>query len=88
MTPLNPIVQLLFVDGWLFFSQGFIHNIYKNCPSIEYLSLAFSSSKKHFTEFEKLLKVCQNLKSLLLVILNSNIDEVKTDEEIGEDKAR
>src|SRR5438034_11241454 len=47
-----------------------IRNIYKNCPSIEYLSLAFSSSKEHFTEFEKLLKVCQNLKSLMLVISN------------------
>ncbi|EXX60171.1 uncharacterized protein OCT59_017666 [Rhizophagus irregularis] len=48
----------------------FIRKIYENCPSIEYLYLTFSSSKQHFTEFEKLLKVCQNLKWLLLSIFN------------------
>ncbi|CAB4431264.1 unnamed protein product [Rhizophagus irregularis] len=52
-------------------SLKFIRNIYENCPSIdEYLSIIFSPSKEHFNEFEKLLKVCKNLKSLLLVIKN------------------
>uniref|UniRef100_U9U7V5 F-box domain-containing protein n=1 Tax=Rhizophagus irregularis (strain DAOM 181602 / DAOM 197198 / MUCL 43194) TaxID=747089 RepID=U9U7V5_RHIID len=45
-------------------SLKFIRNIYENCPSIEYLSIIISPSKEHFNEFEKLLKVCKNLKSL------------------------
>jgi hypothetical protein len=49
-------------------SLVFIHKVYENCPLIEYLSLVFPPSKQHFNEFEKLLKICQNLKSLLLVI--------------------
>jgi hypothetical protein len=60
----------------------FIRKVHENCPSIEYLSLAFSSSKEHFNEFEKLLNVCQNLKSLFLNINNINID--KTEEKILE----
>jgi hypothetical protein len=60
----------------------FIRKIYENCPSIEYLSLLFSPSKEHFAEFEKLLRVCQNLKSLLLII--SNIYEKETHEKIME----
>jgi hypothetical protein len=28
---------------------NFIHKIYENCPSIEYLSIAFSPSNEHFT---------------------------------------
>src|SRR5207248_3445355 len=67
------------------FEEGsliFICKIYENCPLIEYLSLSFSPSKKHFTEFEKLLKVCQNLKSLLLVIYN--FDKEETYEKISE----
>ncbi|GBC09203.1 hypothetical protein RclHR1_08690006 [Rhizophagus clarus] len=44
-----------------------IRKIYEHCPSIERLSLAFSPSKQHFIEFENLLKVCQNLKSLLII---------------------
>ncbi|CAB4493622.1 unnamed protein product [Rhizophagus irregularis] len=31
-------------------SLKFIRNIYENCPSIEYLSIIFSPSKKHFNE--------------------------------------
>ncbi|EXX76175.1 uncharacterized protein OCT59_010121 [Rhizophagus irregularis] len=58
----------------------FIRKIYENCPEIEYLSLLFSSSKEHFAEFEKLLKVCKNLKSVLLII--SNIYERETYEKI------
>ncbi|CAB4460362.1 unnamed protein product [Rhizophagus irregularis] len=49
-------------------SLNFIRKVYENCPKIEYLSLIFSSSVEHFNELEKLLKVCKNLKSLLLVI--------------------
>jgi hypothetical protein len=55
-------------------SLDFIRKIYENCPSIEYLSIAFFPSKEHFSEFEKLLKICKNLKSLLLVILNLDIE--------------
>jgi hypothetical protein len=55
----------------------FIRKIYENCPLIEYLTLAFLPSKNHLIEFEKLLKVCQNLKSLLLVTSNYYITEEK-----------
>jgi hypothetical protein len=44
-----------------------IRKIYEHCPLVERLSLAFSPSKQHFTEFENLLKACQNLKSLLII---------------------
>ncbi|RIA87409.1 hypothetical protein C1645_827831 [Glomus cerebriforme] len=37
-------------------SLNFIRNIYRHCPLVKYLSLLFSPSKEHFTEFEKLLK--------------------------------
>ncbi|GBB88125.1 hypothetical protein RclHR1_14640007 [Rhizophagus clarus] len=63
-------------------SLNFIRKIYVNCPSIEYLSIVFSPSKEHFIEFEKLLKVCKNLKSLLLTICN--IYEEETNEKIIE----
>ncbi|RIA79413.1 hypothetical protein C1645_882679 [Glomus cerebriforme] len=61
-------------------SLDYIHKICEHCPSIEFLSLAFPSTKKHFTEFEKLLKVCQNLKSLFINIFNINefINKVET----------
>ncbi|RIA80474.1 hypothetical protein C1645_838631 [Glomus cerebriforme] len=63
-------------------SLNFIRKIYKHCPSIEYLTLAFSPTKEHFTEFEKLLNVCQNLKLLILDIIY--IDEIETSEKILE----
>ncbi|RIA87401.1 hypothetical protein C1645_827821 [Glomus cerebriforme] len=63
-------------------SLEFIHKIHEHCPLIEYLSLEFSPSKEHFIEFEKLLKVCQNLNTLLLNIFNFN--EVETYEKILE----
>ncbi|CAB4496209.1 unnamed protein product [Rhizophagus irregularis] len=63
-------------------SLNFIRKIYENCPLIEYLSIAFSPSKENFTEFEKLLKNCKNLKSLLLIICN--IYEEETEEKILE----
>ncbi|RIA84717.1 hypothetical protein C1645_404713 [Glomus cerebriforme] len=66
-------------------SLNFIHKIGEHCPSIEYLTLAFSPTKEHFTEFEKLLKVCQKLKSLLLIIFN--IDASETTEKIMENGA-
>jgi hypothetical protein len=58
-------------------SLNFIRKIYENCPSIEYLSITFSPSKKHFAEFDKLLKICQNLKSLSLIIRDVNKRETK-----------
>ncbi|EXX56118.1 hypothetical protein RirG_219140 [Rhizophagus irregularis DAOM 197198w] len=67
------------------FDEGslmFIRKVYENCPLIEVLSLAFSSSKKHFAEFEILLNVCQNLKSLLLIIRSTDI--IETGEKILE----
>ncbi|GBB87423.1 hypothetical protein RclHR1_01390013 [Rhizophagus clarus] len=45
-----------------------VRNIHENCPLIENLCLTFSPSKDHFIELEKLLKVCQNLKSLLILM--------------------
>ncbi|PKB92137.1 hypothetical protein RhiirA5_508377, partial [Rhizophagus irregularis] len=42
-------------------SLNFIRKIYENCPSIEYLSIAFSPTKAYFIELEKLLGVCKNL---------------------------
>jgi hypothetical protein len=45
-----------------------IRKIQVNCPSIEYLSLVFPPSEEHFIELEKLLKICQNLKSVLFGI--------------------
>ncbi|CAB4442192.1 unnamed protein product [Rhizophagus irregularis] len=64
-------------------SLNFIRKIYENCPSIEYLSVAFSPSKEHFAEFEKLLKNCQNLKSLLIII-NNIVTTNKTNEKFLE----
>ncbi|GBB89109.1 hypothetical protein RclHR1_01580010 [Rhizophagus clarus] len=61
-------------------SLNFIRKVYINCPVIEYLSLLLSSTTEHFIEFEKLLKTCQNLRSLLLII--SDVDDKK---EIGEE---
>jgi hypothetical protein len=62
-------------------SLKFIRKIYENCPLIEYLSIALFPSKEHFSEFEKLLKICKNLKSLLLIILDMDI-RMRTDEEM------
>ncbi|CAG8560309.1 23076_t:CDS:2 [Rhizophagus irregularis] len=53
------------------YSLNFIRKIYQNCPLIEYLSISFSPTTEQFSEFEKLLKICKNLKSLLIVIHNS-----------------
>jgi hypothetical protein len=49
-------------------SLAYIKKIYKHCPLVERLSLLVSYSKEHFIEFENLLKVCQNLKSLLIIL--------------------
>ncbi|CAG8700500.1 2308_t:CDS:2 [Rhizophagus irregularis] len=53
-----------FYDDTLYF----IHKVYEKCSSIEYLSLVFPPSKQHYNEFEKLLKICQNMKSLCFAI--------------------
>ncbi|RIA82597.1 hypothetical protein C1645_809567 [Glomus cerebriforme] len=67
-------------------SFNFIRKVYEHCPLVEYLSLEFSSSKEHFTEFEKLLNVCKNLKSLCLFILsNDGIETTERFLEIGEE---
>jgi hypothetical protein len=63
-------------------SLFFICKIYENCPLIEHLSITFFPSEEHFTEIEKLLKVCQNLKSLLLNIFN--VYETEANEKILE----
>jgi hypothetical protein len=62
-------------------SLNFTRKLCENCPSIEYLSISFYPSKENFNEFEKLLRICQNLKSLLIVILNT--DKVESSEEIS-----
>ncbi|EXX57598.1 uncharacterized protein OCT59_024788 [Rhizophagus irregularis] len=72
------------VDNFNEESLIFIRNIHKNCPSIEYLCLIFSPSNEHFTELEKLLKNCKNLKSLLLVMFDYTYYEELTHEEILE----
>ncbi|GBC32222.1 hypothetical protein GLOIN_2v1764020 [Rhizophagus irregularis DAOM 181602=DAOM 197198] len=54
----------------------FMRNIHKFCPSIECLSLIFPPSNEHLTELEKILKICHNLKSLLLIMLDTNFDEL------------
>ncbi|GBB89112.1 hypothetical protein RclHR1_01580013 [Rhizophagus clarus] len=62
-------------------SLDFIRKVHENCPMIENLSLLFISTRNHFDEFEKLLKTCQNLKSLLLSVLDA-FDKEKTGKEI------
>ncbi|CAG8656424.1 20869_t:CDS:2 [Rhizophagus irregularis] len=64
-----------FDDNVIEDSLVFISSIRKNCPSIECLSLVFSPSKEYFAEIEELLKGCQNLKLLLLVIFDQVYEE-------------
>ncbi|EXX53765.1 uncharacterized protein OCT59_012730 [Rhizophagus irregularis] len=76
-----------YVDDFEKDSLIFIRKVYENCPLIEYLSHAFTPSKKHLSEFENLLKVCQNLKLLTLILCD--MERVITGDEnileIGED---
>ncbi|GBC06338.1 hypothetical protein RclHR1_06780002 [Rhizophagus clarus] len=65
---LKPYDFVYYSDNFIEDSLIYIRKIYENCPLIEYLSLVFTPSKDHFIEFEKLLNVCQNLKSLLLIV--------------------
>ncbi|CAB4425919.1 unnamed protein product [Rhizophagus irregularis] len=62
---------------------NFIRKVYENCPLIEYLSIVLLPSKEHFNEFEKLLKICKNLKSLLLGKLSIS-NRIESLEEITE----
>jgi hypothetical protein len=71
-----------YIDNFYDNSLVFIRKVYENCPLIEYLSLAFSPSKQHSNEFEKLLKICQILKSLLLVIYDN--EQEMTEEKLLE----
>jgi hypothetical protein len=57
---------------------NFTRKIYENCPYIEYLTIILSPLKEHLIEFEKLLKICQNLKSLFLLI--HNVYKMETNE--------
>jgi hypothetical protein len=62
-------------------SLTLIRRIYENCPLVEYLFLILPPSKQHSSEFEKLLKVCQNLK---LIILAVYMNEMETEENLLE----
>lgn len=64
-------------------SLTFIRTIYEHCPSVECLSLLFPPTKEHIAEFEKLLKRCKNLKSVLILI--SNVDIVENEEVYGKE---
>ncbi|CAB4402982.1 unnamed protein product [Rhizophagus irregularis] len=66
-------------------SLNFIRIVYENCPSIEYLSILFSPTKENFTELEKLLKRCQNLKSLLILIFDTNFNDYEDHLKYGEE---
>ncbi|PKK75190.1 hypothetical protein RhiirC2_846201 [Rhizophagus irregularis] len=81
---LEPYGLLGYIDGFVENSLIFIRNIHKNCPLIEYLSLIFSPSNEHFAEIEKLLKICQNLKSLLLIIVDYTYEDSTYEQKILE----
>ena len=51
-------------------SLTLISTICKKCPLVERLSLEFALTKDHLIEFEKLLKSCQNLKVVLLNVID------------------
>ncbi|PKK65552.1 hypothetical protein RhiirC2_785996 [Rhizophagus irregularis] len=63
-----------YIDNFNDDSIIFIRKVYERCLSIEYLSLIFPPLKEHFDEFEKLLKICQNLKSLLLAVYWNDVE--------------
>ncbi|EXX57707.1 uncharacterized protein OCT59_010146 [Rhizophagus irregularis] len=60
----------------------FIRTVYENCPLVESLSIVISSTDDHFIEFEKLLKNCKNLKSILLILNHNDVicNELKSNE--------
>jgi hypothetical protein len=72
--------ELEYIHNFHHDSLIFIRKVYENCPLIEYLTLAFPPSKHHSNEFENLLKICQNLKSLLLVMYD--MEEEVTEENL------
>jgi hypothetical protein len=69
-----------YIDYFYDNSLVFIRKVYENCPLIEYLTLAFPPSKHHSNEFENLLKICQNLKSLLLVVYINDVETENLEE--------
>jgi hypothetical protein len=82
---LEPFDIYDYVDNFNENSFALIRKIYEICPLIEHLSLAFPIlSMEHFTEFEKLLKICQNLKTLLLVVFHYEILTYERRLEYGE----
>ncbi|CAG8696951.1 9969_t:CDS:2 [Rhizophagus irregularis] len=74
-----------YYDNFNEHSHILIRKIHENCPSIKYLSLIFPPSKQHFNEFEILLQMCQNLKSLLLIIFMNKIRNEEKHLEYGEE---
>ncbi|UZO20243.1 uncharacterized protein OCT59_012669 [Rhizophagus irregularis] len=72
---LSPHNFLIYEGNFTQDSLTLIRVVQENCPLIEYLTLIILPSKNHFIEFEKLLKVCQKLKSLLLVLPTENFLE-------------
>ncbi|CAG8436317.1 11151_t:CDS:2 [Funneliformis mosseae] len=54
-----------------------IRIICENCPLIEHLSIVFPPSKSHYIEFENLLKSCQRLEALSLILehINNRFDD-------------
>ncbi|CAB4436680.1 unnamed protein product [Rhizophagus irregularis] len=64
-------------------SLTFIRSIHKFCPSIECLSLIFPPLNEHLTELKILLKICHNLKSLLLIIVDTGYEDL-TEENFSE----
>ncbi|CAG8734542.1 13366_t:CDS:2 [Rhizophagus irregularis] len=67
-------------------SLNFIRKVYKNCPSIEYLSILISPTKENFTELEKLLKryylkYGEELLKILIRSAPTNFKEIRFDSE-------
>ncbi|CAB4436646.1 unnamed protein product [Rhizophagus irregularis] len=84
-TPQKNFIYYDYYDNFNEHSHILIRKIHENCPSIKYLSLIFPPSKQHFNEFEILLQMCQNLKSLLLIIFMNKIINEEKHLEYGEE---
>ncbi|RIA98936.1 hypothetical protein C1645_812107 [Glomus cerebriforme] len=67
------LLRFTFYDNFIDDSLILIRKIYEKCPFIDSLSLLLLLSEEHIIEFENLLKVCQNLKSILFFIINNMI---------------
>uniref|UniRef100_U9T6H3 F-box domain-containing protein n=1 Tax=Rhizophagus irregularis (strain DAOM 181602 / DAOM 197198 / MUCL 43194) TaxID=747089 RepID=U9T6H3_RHIID len=65
-----------FEDNFNEDSLTFIRSIHKFCPSIECLSLMFPPSNEHLSELKKLLKICHNLKLLILIMVDISYEDI------------